>query len=64
LAQDGLAAKNGAPRNLMQLGLLAEMADTQLTGALRIIEPVLRALARRARRKGVDRALVARYCAW
>jgi mannose-6-phosphate isomerase-like protein (cupin superfamily) len=64
LAQDGLAAKNGGPKNLMQLGLLAEMADTQMTGALRILEPALRALARRGRRKGVDRALVDRYCAW
>jgi len=64
LAQDGLAAKNGAPKNLTQLGLLVEMADSQMTGALRILEPALRALARRARRKGVDRELIARYCAW
>jgi hypothetical protein len=64
LAQDGLAAKNGAPKNLMQLGLLVEMADSQMTGALGIIEPALSALARRARRKGVDRELIARYCAW
>ena len=64
LAQDGLAAKNGAQKNLIQLGLLAEMADTQMTGALRILGPALRALARRARRKGVDRRLIARYCAW
>ena len=64
LAQDGLAAKNGAPKNLIQLGLLAEMPDTQVTGALRILGPALRALARRARRKGVDRRLIARYCAW
>jgi hypothetical protein len=40
------------------------MADSQMTGALRILGPVLRALARRARRKGVDRGLIARYCAW
>ena len=64
LAQEGLAAKNGGPKNLVQLGLLVEMADSQMTGALRILEPVLRALARRARRKGVDRELIARYCAW
>ncbi len=64
LAEDGRAGRNGAPKNLGQLGLLAEMADTQLTGMLRLLEPALRALARRARRKGVDRELVARYCAW
>ena len=62
--EDGLVAKNGVPRNLMHLGLLAEMADSQLTGVLRVIAPALRALARRARRKGVDRELIARYCAW
>ena len=64
LAQEGLAAKNGAPMNLMQLGLLVELADSQMTGVLRILEPALRALARRARRKGIDRELIARYCAW
>ena len=48
----------------MHLGLLAEIADSQLTGALRIIETALRALARRARRKGVERELIARYRAW
>ena len=59
LAEDGLANEKGVPRNLMHLGLLAEMADSQLTGVLRVIEPALRALARRARRKGVDRELIA-----
>jgi quercetin dioxygenase-like cupin family protein len=64
LAEDGRVNKNGVPRNLMHLGLLAEMADSQLTGVLRVIEPALRALARRARRQGVDRELIARYCSW
>jgi hypothetical protein len=64
LAQDGLAAENGGPKNLVALWLLVEMADSQMTGVLRILEPALRALARRARRKGIDRELIARYCAW
>jgi mannose-6-phosphate isomerase-like protein (cupin superfamily) len=64
LAEDGRVNKSGVPRNLMHLGLLAEMADSQLTGVLCVIEPALRALARRARRKGVDRELIARYCNW
>jgi hypothetical protein len=31
---------------------------------MRILEPVFGTLARWGRRKGVERALIARYCAW
>jgi hypothetical protein len=48
----------------MALGLMVEMADSQMAGALRVLEPARRALARRARRNGIDRELIARCCAW
>jgi hypothetical protein len=48
----------------LHTALLLGMSDMRLPGAMAAIEPVLRVLARRARRKGVERALVERYCAW
>jgi hypothetical protein len=38
------------------------MSEISVPGALAAIGPVLRVLARRAGRKGVDRALIERYC--
>jgi len=40
------------------------MSEISVPGALAAVGPVLRVLARRARRKGVDRALIERYCTW
>jgi quercetin dioxygenase-like cupin family protein len=47
LAQDGRAAKNGGPKNLIELAILVEMADTRMSGAMRIREPLFGTLARR-----------------
>ena len=44
------------------LAVLLEWSDMRLPGVFTVAEPVLRLLARRARRKGVDRELEARYC--
>jgi quercetin dioxygenase-like cupin family protein len=63
LARDGLTRKDGVPRSLYQLALLLEWSDIRLPGAMRALGPVVRLLARRARRKGVERTLVERYCA-
>jgi hypothetical protein len=35
-----------------------------MSGAMGIVEPVFGLLARWGRRKGVERELIARYCAW
>ena len=61
LASDGLASANGTPRNLYYTALLMEWSDIRLPGIYTVAEPLLRLLARRARRKGIDRELKARY---
>ena len=63
LARDGLVDGHGVPRSLAHAALLLELSDTEPTGAGRLLVPALRALARRARAEGVERRLVARYCA-
>jgi mannose-6-phosphate isomerase-like protein (cupin superfamily) len=44
------------------LAVLLGWSDMRLPGLFTVAEPVLRLLARRARRKGIDRELEARYC--
>jgi len=62
LARDGLTSDKGVPNNLSSLALLLEWSDMRLPGALALAGPLFKLLARRARRKGIDRKLVAAYC--
>jgi mannose-6-phosphate isomerase-like protein (cupin superfamily) len=62
LAADGLAAANGAPKNPYHLALAFEWGEGRLPGVFAALEPVFRLLAKRARRKGIDRELEERYC--
>ena len=64
LAADGHGAKNGGPKNPVQLAILSTMSGSRMSGAMRILEPLFGMLARWGRRKGVERELIARYCAW
>ena len=61
LASDGLASANGTPRNLYYTALLMRWSDIRLPGVYTVAEPLFRLLARRARHKGIDRELEARY---
>jgi hypothetical protein len=61
LAEDGLSRPDGTPKDLRAGALVAEWADARVDGAYRLLTPVLGLLARRARRKGLDRELLARY---
>ena len=62
LAADGLTAPNGAPRNPYHLAVLLGWSEMRIPGLFTLAEPVFRLLARRARRKGIDSELEARYC--
>jgi quercetin dioxygenase-like cupin family protein len=63
LARDGQATKAGLPKRPSHLALLMEMGDVHVPGpAFKVIAPVLAWLGRRARKRGVERELVERYC--
>jgi quercetin dioxygenase-like cupin family protein len=62
LASDGLTFSDGTPKNLYHLAVLLEWSEIRLPGVFTVAEPLFRLLARRARRKGVDRDLESRYC--
>ncbi len=61
LARDGRVRADGTPKNLYHLAVLLEWSEIRLPGIFTIAEPLLRFLAKRARRKGVDKELEAKY---
>jgi quercetin dioxygenase-like cupin family protein len=61
LAADGLTRADGTPKNLYQLAVLLEWSEIRIPGVFTVVEPLMRLLAKRARSKGVDRELEARY---
>lgn len=61
LARDGLSSANGLPKNLYHTALLFEWGEGRLPGAFALVEPLFRLLAKRARRKGIDKELEAGY---
>lgn len=62
LATDGRTNRTGVPRNPLAFALLLEWSDVEPSGAARGIVPVASKLAEMARRRGLDRELIARYC--
>ena len=61
LAADGLTRADGTPKNLYYLAVLLEWSDMRLPGIFTVAEPLFGPLAKRARRKGIDSKLEAKY---
>lgn len=62
LAVDGRTTSSGMPLNPLYTGVLLAMSDTNLPGAIRVFEPVVRLLGWIGRMVGVDQSLINRYC--
>ena len=62
LAADGRANSRGLPKNLYHTALLFEWGEGRMPGIFTLIGPLMRLLAKRARREGIDRELETRYC--
>jgi hypothetical protein len=58
LAADGRILSDGTPKNLDHLAILLEWSEARLPGVVGALE----LLARRARKKGIDKELEAKYC--
>ncbi len=61
LARDGRVRADGTPKSLYHLAVLLEWSEMRLPGVFAVAEPLLRLLATRARRKGIDKELEAKY---
>jgi quercetin dioxygenase-like cupin family protein len=62
LACDGEADKNGVPKSISAIALIGEIGDTRLAGLLSFMSPILKLLAQRARKNGMEQKFLARYC--
>lgn len=62
LAKDGKCNSKGIPKNISELAVLFDLGEGRVPGILALITPLLSFIAKRARRKGVEKYLVERYC--
>lgn len=62
LAEDGLVNKKGIPRNFTHISLLTSMSDTSLPGILSMLGVIMKRVAKKASRNGVDKELISKYC--
>jgi quercetin dioxygenase-like cupin family protein len=61
LASDGLCKKNGFPKDKLALAWLFDISESNLPGWMSVFEFVLRKQAKKAREKGIDKALIEKY---
>jgi quercetin dioxygenase-like cupin family protein len=61
LATDGHTNAAGIPKNLLHLVVLLQLSDIKLVGPLALMSPLFGLLARIARHRGVEAALLAQY---
>ncbi len=62
LACDGLTNRKSIPKKLSHLAVVGMLGDTHLPGILSLFMPFFRWMAGKARRNGVERELVNKYC--
>jgi mannose-6-phosphate isomerase-like protein (cupin superfamily) len=62
MAADGLTDSKSIPKNIMHTAVIVHMSDMNAPGLLTWISPILSWLNNRAKTKGIDQQLIARYC--
>lgn len=61
LAADGRTDNKGKPKNLMHTALIMSLTDTLPVGMIRWLKPLFSLLAKRAKKEGVEEALLRQY---
>ncbi len=61
LASDGLCDRKGFPKDRLALAWLFEISESNLPGWMSFLEFILRKQAKKARAKGIDKALLKKY---
>ncbi|TMI70549.1 MAG: hypothetical protein E6H09_16540 [Bacteroidetes bacterium] len=62
LASDGLTNKKGKPKNFAHLAVALIISDSNATGWMSLLLPVIRSVAKRAKKNGTEKWLLDRYC--
>ncbi|HEU0064254.1 MAG TPA: cupin domain-containing protein [Flavisolibacter sp.] len=62
LANDKKCNNKAVPKNFYHLALVFEMSQSYLVGIFSLITPILKIAAKRARKKGIEKELLGKYC--
>lgn len=62
LAQDGLTDKKGKPNSFAHLAIILVMSDSNAPGLMSLLSPIIRIVAKRAKKNGVEKWLRDKYC--
>ena len=62
LAADGLTDKKSIPRSLTHTAILVYMSDMNAPGMLTLLFPLLKWMAKRAKKSGAEQKLIDKYC--
>jgi quercetin dioxygenase-like cupin family protein len=62
LASEGLTDKKGKPKSFSHLAVALVLSDSNAPGWMSILSPVIRNVAKRAKKNGTEKWLLDRYC--
>jgi len=62
LASDGLTDKKGKPKNFAHLAVALIISDSNAKGWMSLLSPIIRSVAKRAKKDGTEKWLLDRYC--
>lgn len=62
LAQDGLTNKKGKPNSFAHLASILTMSDTNASGMMSLLSPIISIAAKRASKNGTEKWLLNKYC--
>ena len=61
-AHDGLADKKGKPNSFAHLATILVMSDAGAPGMLSLLSPIIRSVAKRAKKNGTEKWVLDNYC--
>ena len=62
LAQDGLTDKKGKPNKFAHLASILAMSDTNASGLMSLLSPIIKVVAQKAKKDGTEKWLLDKYC--
>jgi len=62
LAEDGLTDQKGKPKNFAHLASILVMSDSNAAGMMSLLSPIIRFVAKRAKKDGTEQWLLDKYC--
>ncbi|MEP6749873.1 MAG: cupin domain-containing protein [Bacteroidota bacterium] len=62
LAQDCLTDEKGKPKNFAHLASILIMSDSNASGMMSLLSPIIRMVAKKAKKDGTEKWLLDKYC--